>query len=382
MRPGPAAPPRTGSTNALHWRAVTDPQRILLIKPSSLGDIVHALPVLAALRRRWPRAHIAWLVGDAFAPLLDGHPLLDEVIRFDRRRFGRMWYSPAAFVAFWRFVAQVRRRRFELVVDLQGLIRSGLLAWFSGAGRRVGFAAAREGAWLFYTQRVRCPAQARHAVDRNRCVADALGLEREPPGAPLAFPLAVSDAERAAARRLLADAGLPPGADVLAVLPGARWPSKQWPAERFAELIDLVDDGRRRTVLLGAPDERALGARIAAACATAPLNLIGRTSLRDLVAVLSLAQRVVCCDSGPMHIAAALHRPLVAIFGPTDPARTGPYSPAARVVRRDLPCMPCLRRTCPLGHHACLRELSAETVAGALRALDVSRIPDASPCTK
>ena len=117
-------------------------KRILIIKPSSLGDVVHALPVLAALREAYPRAHIAWLVGVTFAPLLEGHPLLDEVIPFDRRRFGRMLQSPRILVEFMRFLADLRRRRFDLVVDLQGLIRSGFMAWASGAPYRIGFAAA------------------------------------------------------------------------------------------------------------------------------------------------------------------------------------------------------------------------------------------------
>ena len=286
-------------------------------------------------------------------------PLLDEVIRFDRKRYGRMWRSPVAFFGFWRFVAAIRRQRFDLVIDLQGLIRSGLLAYFSRAPRRVGFAGAREGAWLFYTQRVDCPASAEHAVEKNLALAGALGLDVDQPE----FPLGVQPSERAAARTLLADAAGETLASFTAVIPGARWESKQWPAEKIGALIDRMHaDGSPRCVLLGAPDDRTFAEQVAGACRSGAVNLVGRTTLRELVALIELAEGVICHDSGPMHIAAALNKPTVAIFGPTNPARTGPYSDAATVVTYPIDCAPCYRRVCPFGHQDCMRRLDVETV--------------------
>lgn len=342
------------------------PQRILIIKPSSLGDVVHALPVLAVLRRAYPGAHIAWLVNKRFAPLLEGHPLLDEVIRFDRSRFGRMWRSPRVFLDFWRFVADVRRRRFDLVIDLQGLIRSGLLSLFSGARRRLGFAEAREGAWLCYSQRVRCPASAQHAVDKNLALAEALGLRVEEPE----FPLGLRPTERAEAQMLLSEAAGESVEAFTAVIPGARWETKRWLAERIAALIDRIHaDGLPRCVLLGAPADCEFAGRVVAACQSGAVNLVGRTTLRQLAALLDLADRVVCHDSGPMHLAAALDKPTVAIFGPTNPAQTGPYSQAAAVVTHPVGCAPCYRRMCPYGHHDCMRQLDVETVFARVQAL-------------
>lgn len=337
-----------------------DPQRILIIKPSSLGDIVHGLPVLAALRRKFPTAHISWLAGRAFAPLLEGLPLLNEVIVFDRAHFGRMWHSPRSFIDFWRFVADVRRRRFDWVIDLQGLFRSGFVAAASGAGMRAGFADSREFAGLFYSRRVRCGPEAEHAVDRNLALARALGLPVDSP----AFPLGIRADELTAARAKLARAAGGALESFTAVLPGARWPSKQWPAEHVAEALDLMHArGAPVGVLLGAPDERELAEAIRARCRDArPVSLVGETTLRELTALLSLAERVLCVDSGPMHVAAALGRPLTAVFGPTNPRRTGPYSAGARVVQLQLPCVPCYRRTCPLKHHNCLQTLGAELV--------------------
>lgn len=342
------------------------PQRILLIKPSSLGDVVHALPVLAALRGAHPDAHIAWLVGDRFAPLLENHPLLDEVIRFDRTRLGRMWRSPRVFVEFWRFVARIRRKRFDLVIDLQGLLRSGLLSFFSGAGRRVGFADAREGAWLFYRRRVRCPPSSEHAVERNLAVAEVLGLSVDRPE----FPLGLGPSERADARELLSQTAGESIESFMAVVPGARWETKRWPAEKIAALIDRIHaEGLPRCVLLGASGDRQFADQVVASCKTGVVDLAGRTTLRQLVALIDLADRVVCHDSGPMHIAAALDKPTVAIFGPTNPARTGPYSPSAKVVAHPVECAPCYYRECPYQHHHCMRQLDVETVLAQVRAV-------------
>jgi lipopolysaccharide heptosyltransferase I len=343
---------------------------ILIIKPSSLGDIVHALPVLAAVRQAHPEARVAWIVNNGFAPLLECHPLLSEVIRFDRDHFGRMWRSPRAFVDFWQFVASVRRKRFDLVIDLQGLIRSGLLSFFSGARQRIGFADAREGAWLFYSQRVRCPPTVGHAVEKNLAVARTLGAAVDEPE----FPLGLMPAERSAAQRLLTEAAGELPDSFTAVIPGARWETKRWPAERIAALIDRMQaEGLPRCVLLGGPGDRAFADRVVAACRSGVVDLVGRTGLRELTALIDLADRVVCHDSGPMHIAAALGKPTVAIFGPTSPARTGPYSGNAVVVAHPVDCGPCYERVCPHGHHRCLRELDVDTVLAQVRALGAPR---------
>lgn len=348
-------------------------QRILIIKPSSLGDVVHALPVLAGLRNAYPQAHIAWLIGNSFAPLLEKHPLLDEVIRFDRRRFGRMLQSPRIFAEFLGFVRQLRRRRFDLVLDLQGLFRSGFLAYASGARRRVGFADTREFAWLFYSQRI-APSQTTgsaatqdvHAVDKNLSLARALGLPVDPP----IFPLGLGPDELAAARQLLVTAAGRALDRFTAVIPGARWETKRWRAERLAELIDrLAADDLPPAVLLGSPDDRAFADKILALRQTSVIDLVGHTSLRQLSALLSLADLVVCHDSGPMHIAAALGKPLVAIFGPTNPVRTGPYGQTCRVVALPVPCAPCYKRRCPLGHHNCMQQLDVEMVLRNVREL-------------
>lgn len=349
------------------------PRRILILKPSSLGDVIHALPALHALRRAWPQAHVAWMIGSSFAPVLQGHPQIDELICFDRRRYGAMWRSPAAAAAFWRFVADVRRRRFDLVIDLQGLIRSGLIAFFSGARHRFGFADARELAWLFYTTRVATPAGPVHAVRKNLLMMRSLGVDTGPDESPGGSatggaPLPIDDDDRAAAAAALAQAGVSAMNDFVAVFVGARWESKLWPTERFAGLIDLLrESGGPPPVLLGAPDETGRADEISAACRVAPANLVGKTTLRSLAALIERARLVISLDSGPLHLAAALGRPTIAMFGPTDPNRTGPWSARARVMTHPTPCAPCLRRRCPLSHHDCLRKLEEIAVLAAVR---------------
>lgn len=314
------------------------PSRILIIKPSAIGDVVHALPVLNLLRRRWPGAKVSWLVTPACAGLLEGHPQIDEVIRFERREFGRGWRSPRVAADFVRFMGELRRRRFDLVIDLQGLFRSGWLAAATRAPVRVGMANAREGAWLFYTHRVPTGTREQHAIERYLTVAEAVGCER----GPTEFVFAVDDADRAYVRKLTP-------ARYAVLMPGANWVTKQWPVERFAGLVSpLRERFELECVVAGGPDVAELAEKVPAAA-----NLAGRTNLRQLVALLEKAQLVVANDSGPMHIAAALGRPLVTPFGPTNPVRTGPYGRMDSVVRVDIPCSPCYSRKC--SHVSCLR---------------------------
>src|SRR3954451_9459682 len=204
------------------------PQRILIIKPSAIGDIVHALPVLARLKKRWPAAQGSWLVTPACAGLLEGHPLLSEVILFDRKRFGNAWRHPKLAMELRRFTRSLRHRKFDMVIDLQGLIRSGWLAKKTGAPVRVGFANARELAWMFYTHRVPIDTMEQHAISRYLKLAHFIGCDE----GGVEFPFATSDADRQDAQALLGDVQ-----QFAVLMPGTNWPTKRWPVEKFAALI-------------------------------------------------------------------------------------------------------------------------------------------------
>jgi lipopolysaccharide heptosyltransferase I len=327
----------------------TPPRRVLIIKPSAIGDVVHALPVLNLVRRRWPDAHVAWLVTPACAGLLDDHPQLNEVIRFERKRFGQGWKNPSAAMGLFRFARQLRSKQFDLVIDLQGLFRSGWLAWQTRAPLRIGFANAREMAPLFYTHRVPIDTPEQHAVDRYLAVSDALGCGR----GPVEFHFAPTrEEDRRAVAHLLKDDASP----YAALLPGTNWPTKRWPVEHFASLVaPLRERFGLRTVVAGSSADRAFASRIPGA-----IDVTGATSLPQLVALLQGASVVVANDSGPMHIASALGRPLVTPYGPTSPIRTGPYGRTDTVVRLDIVCSPCFSRTC--SHQSCLQWLGPEHV--------------------
>jgi lipopolysaccharide heptosyltransferase I len=329
--------------------------RVLIIKPSSLGDVVHALPVAAALKRQVPDAHLSWLVSDQFAELVRLSAEVDEVLLFRRREWGR----GRQLGSLRQLYRQLRRPGYDLVLDLQGLARSGLCTWLARAPRKVGFAAAREGAALAYRECVTIPAGMTHAVDKNlHLLATALGRPC-PYAAPRFRPQPAADAE---ALRLLAAQHLAEAGPLLAVAPCSRWPSKSWPPEFFiATLQAVLAEAPPATGvwLLGSPDERETAAAIAAPLGPRVANLAGATTFPVMLALLRRTALLLTNDSGPMHLAAALGVPTAALFGPTDPNLTGPYGPAHRVFRSQVPCAPCFQRQCPLPRQICRDDLIA-----------------------
>ena len=338
--------------------------RILLIKPSSLGDVIHALPVLHGLRRRYPDATIDWLVESSLVELVEGHADVDHIVAFDRHRFGRMGYNMRAAGGFVGFVRAIRARKYDLAIDLQGLFRSGFLARACGASVRIGFADAREGAVMFYTDYVGPAPDNMHAVDRNYQVADLLGFG----DVPIRFDFRVDPKAQDEARSLLAGASR--DAALVAIAPGARWETKRWAPERFAETIDQLEaDGRTKCVVLGGPDEATLCRHICELCTSDPLNLAGRTGLPTLAALIESVDTLLCHDSGAMHLAVSLDKPLVCLTGPTNPHRTGPYRRPSDVVRLALECSPCYYRRlsqCTVDHE-CMKKLPTSAVVEAVR---------------
>ena len=323
------------------------PERILIIKPSAIGDVVHTLPILNLLRKRWPAAQISWLLTPGCAGLLEGHPQLDQIIPFDRKLFGSTWKSYATASKLLSFSTQLRRQRFDLVIDLQGLFRSGLLAMTTGADCRVGSTSDREFGWMFCTHLAPIESAGQHAIERYLSVAEFLGLGREP--VEFIFPTNAKD-------RDYVDALLPKDQRFAVLLPTTQWPTKHWPIEKFAALVKpLQERFGLTTILSGGSQSTAMSSLFPQA-----IDLTGKTTLRQLVALLERADLVIANDTGPMHIASALGRPLVTMFGPTSPMQTGPYQRMESVIRLDLACSPCFSRRC--SHHSCMRQLEVECV--------------------
>jgi heptosyltransferase-1 len=329
--------------------SLMDPKRIALIKPSALGDIVHALPVLSALRWRFPQSQITWVVNHAYEPLLAGHPDLDATLPFDRGAFRQGFLSAVSYSL--RFANTLRRQRFDLVIDLQGLLRTGLMSAWTGAPRKIGFANAREGAVHFYSQRVEVLDAARiHAVDRYWRVVEQLGAGE----APKRFVVPLRPSEVAAAERELAPLPRP----WLAFAVGSRWVTKCWPPAHFAELANRTQATFGGTVVfVGSANDTPLSRETARSLCGPFRDLTGKTSLPRLAALLAQVDVMVANDTGPLHLAAALGRPCIAPYTCTKTALHGPYGAAGGGVETAVACGGSYLKRCPQGM-ICMSELT------------------------
>lgn len=332
-----------------------DVQRILLIKPSSLGDIVHSMPVVAALKRRWPDAHLTWLVKRQWAELVGRVDGVDRVWPMEPSLSG--WLAPAR---------ALRAERWDLAIDLQGLFRSAAIGWLSGGSVRVGFANGREGSPWFYTKQVAVPNPDMHAVDRYLLVAAAVGASsKEPPQ----FQFKMSETDCAVVRDVFHRRGISIDKPWVAMHVSARWPTKRWPLRSFAAVADqLSKDGLGPIVVMGSRDDQGEAAELKALTKTSIIDVTGAIPLGCLPIFLSKAAAMITNDSGPMHVAAAVGTPVVALFGPTSPARTGPYGAGHRVLAGNVPCSPCFSRVCRHSPRMeCLHEITPQDVVNAVR---------------
>jgi lipopolysaccharide heptosyltransferase I len=333
------------------------PRRIALIKPSALGDIVHSLPVLSALRQRFPNAHITWVVNRAYEPLLLGHPDLNATLPFDRGAVRAGWLS--ALRIGLAFARTLRAQDFDLTIDLQGLLRTGLMTLATGALRRVGLAGSREGSRWFYTDIIPDPGRGGlHAIERYWRVVAALGAGDR----PKTFHLPIAPNAAAWAEQTLHAWPRP----WLMVSAGSRWYTKRWPPGHFADVLQRAQAEFGGTaVFLGGNDERPLAEAICRQLTGPAIDLTGRTSLPQLAAVLACADVMLANDTGPLHLAVALGRPVVAPYTCTKAALTGPYGQADHVVETRVWCAGSYVRRC--SRLECMAELSPERLWPVLR---------------
>lgn len=327
--------------------------KILILKPSSLGDVIQALPVLRLLKKRFPESEIYWWIESGLAPLLAGDPDLAGILRFNRRR----WAQPKNWAALWRDIRWARSHKFDWVIDLQSLARSAVFGWLANGQAYVGLDGPREGARGFYDIVVPRPSFHTHAVDWYLSVLNILKVPVHwdfewLPANPEAF-LSVRTKWSVNSERWVV------------LQPGARWLNKRWPVESFAEFVARFPFSRHdvRFAVLGAAEDRPLGAAITRARPERCLDLTGQLSLPEMLEWIRLSQLMITNDTGPMHAAAALRKPVVALFGPTEPRRTGPYGQLEHALQLSLPCVPCLRQRCRYSKPLeCLRALPVERV--------------------
>ena len=382
---GQIEPPKNSDALALRSAEFS---RILLIKPSALGDVVHTLPVLVKLRARYPRAQIDWLITPENAEVVRYHPALSNVVLFARRDFskrGRRW---RAFVSFFDLLKQIRSAKYELIIDMHGQVRSAFFALISGARVRIGFdrpvkrgltvsaehdlknipshgwRGAREGSWIAYTHRIPIPTLDVHAIDRYLWVAPLLGLDDNPPD----LTIHLSPQATNKVNRLLEEHGVPVSKPLVVLVPGTIWETKHWTIEGFAGVArQFLQDGFA-VALAGTTRDQQRCRQIAAA-APGTCDLSGKTTPADLAALIRRAEVAVTNDSGSMHVAASLGKPMVSVFGPTNPVHIGPYERPESVVRVDLPCSPCNYRRlsqCPFDH-ACMKQVTSAMVVERVR---------------
>jgi lipopolysaccharide heptosyltransferase II len=393
-------------------------KRILLIKPSALGDVVHTLPVLVKLRKRYPTARIDWLVTPENAELVRHHPALSNVVLFARRHytsFGRSWKATAGVFDLLR---KLWRAHYDLVIDLHGQFRSAVLTLATGAPVRLGFArsmkqgsgtgsrgqgseeeqkseirdrpleeaqsddrrnelssltpdpwplapvlrhgwtGAREGAWMAYSDHIPIPTLDVHAIDRYLWLAPILGLDAEPPDSRIHLTPGID----ARVNELLGRHDLLTR-QFAVLVPGTVWQTKHWTVEGFGQVANHLLAKDLAVILVGSARDQAR-CRAVQAISPQSQDLSGQTTLAELTEILRRAIIVVTNDSGPMHLAVALGKPVVSVFGPTNPVWVGPYQRPEAVLRVPLPCSPCyLRKLRHCRHdHACMKEMSGQTV--------------------
>ena len=336
--------------------------RILVVKLSAIGDVIHSLPVLAALKAGLPEATVDWVVGEAAAPLLQGHPMLERVLVYPRRELGRLvstpWLLHRALLCMAVFSRSLRQVSYDVVVDLQGLFKSALVTALARSGRKTGFSGGREFSSLVLNDRLPPYDPDEHAVDRYLKLAKAVTGHSFAPS----FPVPVGENHLRGAGSLLGGAS---ERGYICLVPGTKWETKQWTAEGFAMVAQLVRDRLGMVpVVVGGGGDRLLASAICNAAVKGVVDLTGKTDLLTLAAVFKGAKAVVSTDTGPMHLAAAMETPVVALFGPTAPWRTGPYGDSHRVLRLGLECSPCFRRQCD--NRRCMKGLEARDVFEAL----------------
>ena len=329
-------------------------KRILIRSTNWIGDAVMTTPAMGVVRRFFPDAEIVVAANPLVAQLFSHHPDCDRVLVYDRKG------AHQGLGGFFKFVGELRRERFDLAILLQNAVEAAILAALAGIPRRAGYRSDGRGLLLSHGVPVGAAEKRLHHTDYYLRMLSGVGIVGET--GPLQLACTAQEIAEAEARL--------GGGQWLAVNPGAAYGSaKRWIPQRFAEVADrLAETHGLRVLLTGGPSEIEIGRDIAQAMTHQPLNLIGQTQVREMMALLSRCRLMITNDSGPMHVAAAFGVPLVAVFGPTDHTTTSPLSERARIVRKPVDCAPCLLRQCPTDHR-CMEAIKVADVLAAAEEL-------------
>lgn len=327
------------------------PKKILVIKPSSLGDVIHSLPFLNVIKNHFESSKIHWVIAKGLECLFEYHPMIDKLWVINKDEWKNIRKVRHTITEISNLCTELRDESYDIVIDLQGLLRSGILSSATRAHLRIGFKEAREGSTIFYTHKIHGGREI-HAVDRYLKIAAALGCDID----NVIFPMPlIFESERVMSLKNEIN-------DYAVLVPGARWKTKQWPPEKFAELSSLMNI---KSIVIGSEHDREISEYIESHSSGNALSMAGKTNLKELIPLIRNAKFVIANDSGPMHIAAACGVPVISIFGPTNPVRTGPYGMNHIVIKSDLSCAPCYKRKCKT--MKCLKSISVREVYDAAR---------------
>ncbi len=325
-------------------------KKILVIKPSSLGDIVHSLPFLNAVKDAFPSAEIHWVVAKGLEGLLENHPMVKRLWIINKDHWKNLKKIKETAIEIKFLFKELKAESYDVVIDLQGLLRSGIFTYATRSPVRVGFKEAREGSSLFYTHRVEGGKEI-HAVDKYLKIASAMGCDINDVKFPM--PLIVESENVKKLKDNIEDYAI--------IAPGARWETKKWPSDRFGKVASMLDI---KTIVIGSSSDAEIAKEIEFSSEGKALSMAGKTDIKDLISIIRSAKFIVTNDSGPMHIAAALNIPTIALFGPTNSVKTGPYTNRKVIVSSDIKCAPCYKRKCK--SIKCMYDVSVEAVYNAI----------------
>lgn len=341
---------------------------ILIVKLSAIGDVIHTLPALNAIRKHYPKAHITWLVEEAACDIVAGHEALDRVLVSKRKRWLKDLQGPGCLGAVKEactLIKDLRDTRYDLILDFQALFKSGILIALAKGKRKVGFGRGlehMEHSYIFLNETIPAVDMEHHALSRGLMLLNALGIATP----EVEYKLPVFDNDRQKLIDLLRPYGLENFRPLVAVNPVAKWATKLWSNQKFAQMADsLKAQFGVQIVFTGSLNDRLVIDDIISQMKNRAVNLAGETTLKMLAALYAEADMLVSTDTGPMHLAAAAGTPVVALIGPTAPWRTGPYGSGHQIVRAELECAPCYKRRCE--SMDCMQQISVAQVLEAVK---------------
>lgn len=364
LREGQKYSPHAGYSKKSDAGTPESIRSICILRLSSIGDVVHTLPVVSVLKEKYPSARITWIAEKGMSPLLKHHPEIDQLLLVDTKKWRKHPFALSTFKELFGFLRYIRHQEFDVALDFQGLFKSAVLARFSGAPRRIGMSRNdRKEKWSAFLLNEFSV----HTLDKNHIIEKNLAmLEQLSPiegNQPLQFHIHPEEGASSYVEQELRKLDL---RDFVLVHPGGGWATKLWETDKFAQLVDMIySDLNLPALILWGPEERPLAEDIARKCIS-PAAVSFGTNLSELIALIRRARLLISGDSGPLHLASAAGIPVVGLYGPTDPLRNGPWNPHDSACTIHYKCSPCYLRVCPIGVQ-CMKRLEAGPVLDAVK---------------